>query len=64
MTARPLAYTIPDAAVACAVGETVFREAVERGDVPKRYPSSRPIVLATELQEWLESLPLSPPKRR
>lgn len=52
-----LAYTIPDAAEAAGVGETVLRDAIDKGDLPRRYPSARPVILATDLQEWLESLP-------
>ena len=59
---QPLAYTIPEAADASGVGETVLRDAIERGDIPRRYPSTRPVVLASDLLAWLEALPHVSPR--
>lgn len=51
------AYTLPEAAIVCGVGLTVIKEAADRGDLIKRYPSSRPVILADELDAWLKSRP-------
>jgi hypothetical protein len=62
-TLEKLAYTIAQAAEACGVGVTVIDEACRRGDLVKSYPNSRPLILAAELQRWLESLPHEPVRR-
>jgi hypothetical protein len=56
------AYTIPEAAKVASVGESTLKAATDRGDLPKRYPSSRPVILASDLDKWLESLPTESPK--
>lgn len=58
------AFTIPEAAIVASVGETTLKAATDRGDLPKRYPSSRPIILASDLDKWLESLPTEAPGKR
>jgi excisionase family DNA binding protein len=55
------AYTIPEAAKVTSVGESTLKDAIDRGDLPKRYPSSRPIILESDLDKWLESLPTERP---
>lgn len=60
MSLEKLAYPIPEAAEAAGVSEKVLRQAINKGDLQRRYPSSRPVILTTDLQEWLESLPNSP----
>ena len=51
------AYTLAEAAAVCGVGLTVIKEAADRGELVKRYPTSRPVILADELEAWLRSLP-------
>lgn len=51
------AYTLAEAAAVCGVGLTVIKEACDRGDLIKRYPTSRPVILADELDSWLKSRP-------
>jgi hypothetical protein len=51
------AYTLAEAAAVCGVGITVIKEAADRGELIKRYPTSRPVILADELEAWLRSLP-------
>lgn len=58
----PLAYTLADGAAACGISERVLRRAIDRGDLTVRYPTSRPVVLADELRDWLESQPSERPK--
>jgi hypothetical protein len=64
MTAKEKkAYTIPEAAEVASIGESTLKAAIERGDLPRRYPSTRPVILASDLDKWLESLPTESPKR-
>ena len=58
-----LAFTIPEAAAVASVGESVLRRAIKSGDLPQRYPSTRPVILASDLDNWLESLPTEAPPR-
>jgi hypothetical protein len=51
------AYTLAEAAAVAGVGLTVIKEACDRGDLIKRYPTSRPVILADDLESWLRSLP-------
>lgn len=56
-----LAYDYAGAANATGVSEATIRRAVARGEIFPRYPNSKPVFLATDLQEWLESLPVDKP---
>lgn len=54
---------IDKAAEACGVGHTEIRRAIKLGDLVPRYTGarrSRPVLLATDLIDWLESLPTEP----
>lgn len=57
----PLAYTIPDAAAASGVSDKTLRRAIAKGDLPVRYPTARPVVLADDLHAWLANTPTEPP---
>lgn len=61
MTTGKKAFSLPEAAEVASVGLSTLKAAIDRGDLPKRYPSGRPIVLATDLEKWLESLPTEAP---
>lgn len=63
MTQSKKGFTLPEAADVASVGLSTLKAAVDRGDLPKRYPSGRPIILASDLDAWLESLPTEPPKK-
>lgn len=55
-----IAAPIPEAAEACGVGHTEIRRAIANGDLVPRYMGARrskPVLLATDLIEWLESAP-------
>ena len=52
-----IAYTLPEAAVVAGVGITVIKEACDRGDLIKRYPTSRPVIRVADLEAWMENLP-------
>ena len=53
----PKAYTIQDAADLAGVSKEVIRAHIKRGNLTARYPSTRPVILAAELDEWLNNLP-------
>lgn len=62
--AAPLAYTIEDAATAAGVSKSTLNRAIASGDLTRRYPNSKPVIMADELAAWLESLPLDKPRPR
>lgn len=66
MPAAPfkLALTLAEAADACGYSISTIKRAVERGELTKRYANSNPVILVSELTEWLESLPEVPPKTK
>ena len=57
----PLAYTIEDAAAAAGVSKSTLNRAIANGDLIRRYPNRIPVIMASELNAWLESLPLEKP---
>jgi len=61
IAAAPLAYTIEDAAAAAGVSKSTLNRAIANGDLTRRYPNRIPVITATELAAWLESLPLEKP---
>jgi excisionase family DNA binding protein len=50
-----LAVTIQEAAESCGVSVDVIRRAIRSGDLPASYPTSRPVVMVSDLSAWLES---------
>jgi hypothetical protein len=58
---RP-AYTVPEWAKACGLGETTIREHQADSRLLFRYPNRRkPIVFVEDGVDWLRSLPTEPP---
>lgn len=53
-----IAYTVAEAAAACGVSEPVIRRAQAKGDIVYHYPTSRPVILAEDLREWVASAPV------
>ena len=58
---RKLAYSIPEAAEAIGQSTDTIRRAIASGYLGAKYPNSKPIILADELESWLESLPSEAP---
>lgn len=52
-----ISYTIAEAAETCGVSEPVIRRAIRKGDLVPHYPTSRPVLLADDLHEWISSSP-------
>ncbi|GAA3810808.1 hypothetical protein CSO01_20770 [Cellulomonas soli] len=55
--APPLAFPLPAAARHAGISIRTLRYAIARGEIAVHRPSSRPVVLATDLQAWLEGAP-------
>lgn len=56
-----IAFTVQEAAVAAGVSEPVIRRAVDKGDLVFHYPTSRPVVLAEDLRDWIADSPVERP---
>ena len=57
MEPKKLAYTYDQAAAAVGVSARTLRELVARGDLAVKYVGSKPLILASDLEAWLEALP-------
>lgn len=64
MTTQKLAYNIEEAAEATGYSVDTIRRAIRNHELVARYANSKPVVLVSELTEWLESLPTESPARR
>lgn len=56
------AFTVQEAASAYGVSAEVIRSHIKAGSLAARYPSTRPVIGAEELQEWFTALPSEPAK--
>lgn len=54
------AYTVQEAAKTYGVSTDTIRAALKRGDLSAKYPTSRPIIGAKELENWFNALPDEP----
>ena len=63
MEKKKLAYTYEEAAEATGVSARSLRRYVERGELAAKYIATKPVILASELEAWLESLPSEAPGR-
>ncbi|WP_431279893.1 hypothetical protein [Leifsonia poae] len=58
---QPLAYTLEGAAEATGLSLSVIKQSAARGEITRRYYGRKPVILATDLLAFLESLPYEPP---
>ena len=58
-----VAYSIEEAAEATGYSTDTIRRALRNNDMTARYANSKPVILATELTDWLGSLPTEAPRR-
>jgi len=56
-----VAYSLTEASEATSLGRSTIEEAVSKGRLPARKFGARTLILASDLQAFLESLPT--PKR-
>lgn len=54
------AYTLAEAAATCGMSIDTIRRALRNNELTARYPTSKPVILNAELDEWLESKPTEP----
>ena len=52
-----ISFTITDAAAAVGVSEPVIRRALAKGNLVAHYPTTRPVILADDLRDWIDSAP-------
>jgi excisionase family DNA binding protein len=58
-----VSYSIEEAAEATGYSTDTIRRALRNNDLTARYANTKPVILATELREWLEALPTEAPSR-
>lgn len=56
-TVTPVSYDVAGAAAATGLSESEIRRAVSRGDLTPRHRGRKPLILRSDLLEWIESLP-------
>lgn len=54
----PVAYSIEGAAGAAAVAKQVVEDAVRAGTLPAHRIADHAVILATDIQRWLETFPM------
>ena len=62
MSIPKLALTFAEAAEASGHSVDTLRKAIRRNHLIVRHANRKPVILVSELQDWLESLPTEPPK--
>lgn len=55
----PMAYSVSDVLKMVGIGRTKFYQLVTAGDIKTRKIGTRTIVLASDLEAWVQSLPTS-----
>jgi hypothetical protein len=63
MNTGKLAYSLDEAAAATGYSADVIRRALRANSLTARYANTKPVILATELTSWLESLPAEAPSK-
>lgn len=52
-----ISYTTAGAVAATGIGESTIEAAIRDGDLIAHYVGRKRVLLATDLHEWIESLP-------
>lgn len=58
-----IAYSIEQAAEAVGYSTDTIRRAIRNNDLSVKYANSKPVILASELESWLTSLPSEAPTK-
>ena len=53
-----VSYSITGASAATGVSVDIIRRAIRSGHLVAHYPTSRPVILATDLAEWIARAPM------
>lgn len=62
MKALPkIAYDVDQAADATSHSKDVIRRAIRAGELVARYPTSKPVIRAEDLQAWIDRSPTERP---
>ena len=56
-----LAYTLQEAAETVGVSTDTLRAHIKAGNLAVKYPSSKPVIAAEELDAWFAALPSEAP---
>ena len=56
-----IAYSLKQAAEACGISLSLIKQFVRDGDLNPRYVNSKPVIPASELAAWVDSLPYERP---
>lgn len=55
------AYSIPEAAESIGIGISKLRQKIRNSEIAVKYIDSKPVILATEIDAYLDSLPSEAP---
>lgn len=58
-----IAVTLDEAAAMCGVSKRTIQRAIDAGEMTPRYPHRYPVILVSEIHDWVNALPTSPPGR-
>jgi hypothetical protein len=61
MTAPKKAWSLTELPSVLSISETVIREAVDNGDLVRRYASTRGVFYESDVDAWMRSLPTEKP---
>ena len=56
-----IAYTLAEAATVVGVSTDTLRAHIKAGNLAVKYPSSKPVIAADELDAWFNALPSEAP---
>jgi hypothetical protein len=57
MGLEKLSYSIPELVEATGLSDWTIREAIKNSYLVRHFSGTKPIILATDARQWLESLP-------
>lgn len=52
-----VSYSLAGAVAASGISDKTIRQAIKDRDLVAHYVGTKPVVMATDLAEWIESLP-------
>lgn len=58
-----VSYNVAGAVKATGIGDTTIRQAIAENELVAHYVGNKPVILAADLADWIESLPTESPRR-